>query len=108
MKPLTQLQDMHNRINGYLYPRQKVIYVDVDDTLIIDKKVNTELIKWLIKKHVDDYEINVWSMAGKKHAERAVERCGIALIVSNTLSKPGYIVDDMGWNWIQYTKAIEP
>jgi hypothetical protein len=22
------------------------------------------------------------------------------------LSKPGYIIDDLGWSWIKYTKVI--
>ena len=108
MKLLTQLRAMHNRINGNLYPRQKVIFVDVDDTLIINKKVNSDLCDWLILKYADGYQINVWSMAGQKHAEDAVDSSGIKHIVSNTLSKPGYIVDDMGWRWTQYTKAIQP
>ena len=108
MKPLTGLPGMHNRINGQLYPRQRVIYVDVDETLIINDKVNKGLIKWMIIKSAEGYELNVWSMAGKKHSEQAVERCGIGAIVSHTLSKPGIIVDDMRWDWTKYTKAIEP
>ena len=108
MKLLTGLPGMHNRINGQLYPRQRVIYVDVDETLIIDNEVNKGLVKWLVLKSAEGYEINVWSMAGKKHSEQAVERCGIGAIVSHTLSKPGIIVDDMRWDWTKYTKAIEP
>jgi hypothetical protein len=108
MKPLTELPGMHNRINGQLYPRQRVIYVDVDETLIINDKVNKVLIKWMIHKSAEGYELNVWSMAGTKHSEQAVERCGIGAIVTHALSKPGIIVDDMRWDWTKYTKAIEP
>ena len=82
--------------------------MDVDETLIINDKVNKGLIKWMIIKSAEGYELNVWSMAGKKHSEQAVERCGIGAFVSHTLSKPGIIVDDMRWDCTKYTKAIEP
>lgn len=107
---MTKLPGMFNRvkkINGKM-PRPKVIYVDVDNTLFINNRVNSALVRWIILKAIDGYDINVWSMRGEEAAEEAVEQCKLTGVVNACLSKPGIIVDDMGWGWTKYTKSIPP
>ncbi len=105
-----KLPGMFNRIkkiNGNL-PRPRVIYVDVDDTLLINNRINSALVRWIILKSAEGYVINVWSMRGEQAAEEAVEQCKLSAVVTACLSKPGYIVDDKGWGWIKNTKSIPP
>lgn len=109
MNPLTLLPGMFRtkRINGN-YSRPRVIFVDVDDTLIINNRVNAALVRWIILKHAEGYVVNVWSMRGEQAAEEAVEQCKLNKVINACLSKPGIIVDDMGWGWTKYTKSIPP
>jgi hypothetical protein len=44
---------------------------------------------------------------GALNAVKAVYLADIEDIVAFKLSKPGYIVDDKGWNWTRYTKQIK-
>jgi len=107
---LTKLLGMFNRfkkINGNL-PRPRVIFVDVDDTLLINNRVNSALVRWIILKAAEGYDINVWSMRGEQAAEDAVEQCKLTGVVNACLSKPGIIVDDKGWTWTKNTKSIRP
>ena len=90
------------------YPKQKVIAVDVDDTLIIDGKPNYDLIIWLNDKINEGYQLILWSMRGYKHAKHTAQRLGIEHLFQTIMSKPGYIVDDDGWNWTRYTEVISP
>ena len=89
------------------YQPPKVIYIDVDGTLIQRKKVNVPLVEWARKKHDDEgYQIIVWSSRGAGNAHLAVVQADIGDIVSHMLSKPGYIVDDKGWSWIKFTRQV--
>ena len=88
------------------YPRPKVIAVDVDDTLIVDGMLNLELIEWLRGK-ADDHVIMLWSMAGMVHAENVAKDAGCYDLFDIILPKPGYIVDDDGWNWTRYTEVMD-
>lgn len=87
------------------YPRARVIYVDVDGTLLLKGQWNLELVEWLKGKHAEGYEIVVWTSRGKAHAELAVEQTGLAGVVSAALAKPGVIVDDRGWGWRTFTRV---
>ena len=88
------------------YPRPKVIYVDVDGTLLNGDVVNTELVTWLRHKSNLGFAIIVWSARGVSNANRAVRTAGITDIIDQTLCKPGYVVDDKGWSWTKYVKQI--
>ena len=90
------------------FPPRKTIYVDVDETLIIDGQVNRKLVRWLRDKALDEWEIIVWSMRGSTHSKKAVKRCGLGDIVAYTLSKPGIVVDDRAWDWTTWVKTIDP
>lgn len=83
-----------------------VVFIDVDGTLIIDDKINYDLVRWARQQAMDGKEIVVWSARGKSNAEYAVDACGISDIVSHAISKPGYVVDDLGNGWTQYMNII--
>ncbi len=88
-------------------PKPKVIFVDVDDTLIFrNGSVNRELIKFLSVKRSEGFTLVLWSMAGEAHAREASAKAGMDHLFSNIISKPGYIVDDKRWHWIRDTKAF--
>jgi len=86
--------------------RPKTIYVDVDGTLILkDGKTNQDLIDFLIAK-ANTYELNLWSMAGERHAREVADRLKITSLFSHILTKPGYMIDDDGKNWLRFTHLI--
>lgn len=89
------------------YPPPKVIYIDVDGTLLHGGQVNRPLVEWARAKYTDGYQIIVWSSRGADNARLAVGKAGIFDIVSYMLSKPGYIVDDKGWSWTKYTRHVK-
>jgi hydroxymethylpyrimidine pyrophosphatase-like HAD family hydrolase len=90
------------------YQTKKTVFVDVDNTLV-DKynNSNKELIKALYVSKANGFEINLWSMRGEEYAKEVADRLGITDLFNNIISKPGYIADDMGWKWIQYTKRFD-
>lgn len=88
-------------------PPAKCIAIDVDETLITRLgKLDEPLAEWVRKKHDEGYETILWSARGRKHAQAAADRHGIADYFDSILSKPGYIVDDLGWSWIKYTQVV--
>ncbi|MCQ8105533.1 hypothetical protein NP590_15585 [Methylomonas sp. SURF-2] len=88
------------------YPVPNVVYVDVDGTLLINNRVNHPLVAWVRDQHSEGKQIVVWSARGVGAAIMAVDVCGIRDIVSHTLSKPGYVVDDLGKRFTQYMEII--
>jgi len=88
------------------YAVPDVVYLDVDGTLLIDERVNHALVTWARRQHSEGKQIIVWSARGADNAERAVELCGIGDIVTHALSKPGYVVDDLGTRFTQYMEII--
>ena len=58
------------------HPPTKCIAIDVDGTLLINSKLNRKLLVLIEEKRAAGY------------------------------AKPGFIVDDMGWDWIKYTTVI--
>lgn len=88
------------------YPKPDVVYIDVDGTLLVDDQVNHQLVDWARRRFAEGKEIIIWSARGADNAKRAVELCGIGDIVSHTLSKPGYVVDDLGSGFTRYMDVI--
>lgn len=88
-------------------PPPKVIAIDVDDTLQHRGNPNTRLIKWCKAKRDDGFVLILWSSRGENHARNVAKSFDITDLFSVICSKPGYIVDDQGWGWIKYTKAIK-
>jgi TPR repeat protein len=92
--------------------RPKTIYVDVDGTLILKNgTVNTQLINFLenmSEANGGDYQLILWSMAGHAHAEEVAEELKITHLFEHILTKPGYMIDDDGKNWLRFTHLITP
>jgi predicted HAD superfamily phosphohydrolase YqeG len=89
------------------YQPQKVIAVDVDGTLHINGNRNQKLIDWCKDRKAEGYRIMLWSARGEAHARRCAESFQIVELFDLICSKPGYIVDDQGWQWVKYTKIIK-
>ena len=90
------------------YPKPRVIYVDVDGTLLVKGKIVDPVVKWVRKQKAKGFELVVWSSRGKGHAERTVKAAGLNDCVSCCIAKPGYIVDDMRLSWLGYVAVIHP
>ena len=88
------------------YPPPRVIAVDVDGTLLINGTANQPLIDWCIKQRDAGLSLMLWSSRGEAHARNVATAFDVADLFSVICSKPGYVVDDQGWNWIRYTRII--
>jgi FMN phosphatase YigB (HAD superfamily) len=88
------------------YPPPKVIAVDVDGTLHTHGSPNARVIAWCRRKKAEGYSMLLWSSRGQAHAEKAAELFGVADIFDHIISKPGFVLDDQGWNWIRFTRVI--
>ncbi|MEI8572210.1 hypothetical protein U737_09705 [Methylomonas sp. LW13] len=88
------------------YQKPNVVYIDVDGTLLVDDRINHQLVAWARRQFADGKQIIVWSARGADNAKRAVELCGIGDIVSHALSKPGYVVDDLGIGFTRFMDII--
>lgn len=93
---------------GASYPPPRVVAVDVDGTLLINGQKNPAVVLWCERLKAEGYVLHLWSSRGKKHAESVAELFGVTHLFDVILSKPGFILDDQGWGWIKYTKAIHP
>lgn len=85
------------------FPPPKTIFVDVDGTLEIHGELNQPLIEWLKEKKEDGFSLVLWSMAGEKHAVIIADEYKVTHLFDHIISKPGYIIDDKGWQWIRTT-----
>lgn len=85
----------------------KVIYIDVDDCLIIDSHPNEQLIQKIMQWSMDGISIIVWTSnpLGVNHAREAVKKCGLSYYVDICLPKPYTIVDD---DHLEYYNVIDP
>ena len=84
-----------------------VIYVDVDQTLIVSMAPNFELIDKIREWKAKGRSIIVWTSNadGVAHAIKAVKFCEIEDLVDLCLPKPHTIVDD---DHLEYYKIIDP
>lgn len=89
------------------YPPSKVIAVDVDGTLIIFGVLNRNLVQWCRYQKEKGFKLMLWSARGEDHARNTATKHGIEDLFHVICGKPGYIVDDLGWSWIKYTRHIK-
>ena len=90
------------------YPQRKCIAIDIDDTLIGKGKLNKVVYDLAKQRLAEGWEVVLWSARGKDYAQEIATKHGIADAFSMVMGKPSVIVDDKGWSWIKYTKAIHP
>jgi len=91
---------------GQKFPPARCVAVDVDGTLLIGSRPNARLIEWCWQKKNEGFRLMLWSARGKDHAINAARLCGVMDLFDAIESKPGYIVDDLGWSWIKFTKIV--
>jgi hydroxymethylpyrimidine pyrophosphatase-like HAD family hydrolase len=95
-------------IPGQKHQPQKVMAVDVDGTLVCDGKVTPEIIAWLQARKVDGFRLMLWSARGRDHALGAIATFDLPVdLFDDVISKPGYILDDHGWEWTRYTQVVK-
>ncbi len=93
-------------VSKYAMPRW--IFIDVDGTLIKkDETLNQYLIDWCRKMKTEDYNLVLWSSRGMEHAKHAAETAGMLDVFDHIISKPGMIVDDTEWAWINFVPALD-
>lgn len=80
--------------------------MDVDGTLHINGVANHRAIAWLNKRKAEGYTLMLWSMRGERHARVVAKQMECAELFDVIVSKPGYILDDEGWRWIQRTRVL--
>ena len=95
------------RFIGQKHPFTKCVAIDVDDTLVINERLNTAVVDYAKERQAAGFEILLWSAKGREHAERIADKFGIRNLFSAIISKPGYIVDDMAWSWTRYTRVVK-
>ena len=101
MKPLNHFNPMPK------YPPTRTIAVDVDGTLKLQNTyLNTPLVNYLKQKKAEGFSLMLWSARGKEYAEQTAKQFGLTDLFEIIIAKPGYIVDDLGWDWIKYTQVI--
>ena len=84
-------------------PPPRCIAIDVDGTLITDGRVNQPLVDYARGAAEAGFDILIWSMRGRIHAERAMQAAGLT-DVARAISKPGLIIDDQGLTWLRHVR----
>ena len=87
------------------YPKTRSIFVDVDGTLISRGKLNQAIVDYCRRMRFEGFDVVLWSARGRAHAENAAMKYGLDFFTA-VLGKPGYIIDDIGWSWINNTKVL--
>lgn len=88
------------------FPPTKTIAVDVDGTLHTNGVLNRRVVEFCEQKTASGFSLFLWSARGKDYAQSAAVRFGVAGLFDDVISKPGFVLDDQGWNWIKYTRVI--
>ena len=87
--------------------RPRVIFVDVDGTLIVNGRLNKPLVDRLKRKYADGFALVLWSMRGREHAYTEAAKHGVADLFAFIISKPGEIIDDRGTTWLKGVKITK-
>jgi len=83
------------------------IAIDVDGTLLINGTMCEPVVEFCRRcKAEGRYSLTLWSARGKEYSQMIADHFGITDLFDDIVSKPGYIVDDQGWDWIRHTVVI--
>jgi predicted HAD superfamily phosphohydrolase YqeG len=93
--------------NHNKFPPTNVIAIDVDGTLIVRNQLNKELAEWAKEMRRSGFEVTLWSTQGRDYAKAIANKFNVADCFEYYASKPSYIVDDLGWSWVKYTKVLK-
>jgi phosphoglycolate phosphatase-like HAD superfamily hydrolase len=93
-------------VPGQKYAPTRCIAVDVDGTLHCDGRLNKSVVEFCREKKAAGFRMMLWSARGIEHAQKAADLFGVADLFDDIVGKPGYVLDDLGWSWIKYTRVI--
>ena len=92
--------------------KQKVIFVDVDDTLVRSvgtKRIpNPRVIEKVRSLHRDGVVLYLWSSGGAEYAKRSAAELGIDACFAAFLSKPDAYIDDQPVKAWRYCRHVLP
>lgn len=80
--------------------------VDVDGTLVIDGRLNSAVVEFCEQQINAGYFLILWSAAGREHAIAQAREYGVSHLFDVIIGKPGIVIDDCGWDWVQHTRTI--
>lgn len=90
---------------GPRFERPRCLAVDVDDTLLVKGQPNPVVVNLLRKRIDDGWELLLWSMQGREHAQQAAQLAGLEGVAICS-SKPGCLVDDQGLDWLRKVDLV--
>ena len=82
------------------------IAIDVDDTLIGRDGLDLGVVAFIEAKREEGMEVMLWSMRGRAYARAVAEKHRVAHLFDAIISKPGWILDDQGWQWVAKTRVV--
>lgn len=86
----------------------KVIFVDVDGTLSLRGNPNEPLVEFLRRRKSEGFELVLWSMRGGRYAREVAKAFGVLDLFDAIVSKPCYVVDDEGLQWLRSATILTP
>lgn len=90
---------------GSRFPQPRCLAVDVDHTLLVNGQPHPPVVNLLRERVGDGWELLIWSMRGREHAERVARLTGLD-DVPICASKPGCVVDDQGLDWLRQVELV--
>ena len=91
---------------GSRLAQPRCLAVDVDHTLLVNGQPHPAVVNLLRERVGDGWELLIWSMRGREHAERAARLAGLDG-VAICASKPGCVVDDQGLDWLRQVELVK-
>jgi len=88
------------------YPPARCIGIDVDGTLVRKGRLDRRLADWAKEKKEEGFEVILWTARGRDHALRTAKKFEIEDHFTAIIGKPGYVVDDLGWTWVKFTRVV--
>ena len=92
--------------------RKRIIYIDVDDTLIRTfgtKQIPmTSCVDYVRRMHADGHKLYCWSRGGAEYARDVAASLGIAECFLVFLPKPDVLLDDRGADLLDHCEFILP
>ncbi|MFN4289591.1 MAG: hypothetical protein ACK4E7_01775 [Permianibacter sp.] len=92
--------------------RPKIVFVDVDDTLVRSVGAKRIPIPETIKKvrgiKAEGYSLFLWSSGGAEYARASADELGISHCFDGYLPKPTAYIDDQPVNEWRFCKHVDP
>ena len=88
------------------YPPTKTLAVDVDGTLLRNGELFEPVVKKCREAKAAGYRLMLWSARGREYAHHVASVLGVLELFDDVVSKPGFIIDDLGWSWVKYTRVV--